>query len=94
MIDFVKCGATYIKVPSGLVTELKVKQACRDKAENAVVAYNEGESVIIQDGPFKGIEAIYQCKDGLERSVLLINLIHNVTTMSIANAEIKSKSLC
>lgn len=94
VIDFVKCGATYIKVPSGLVTELKVKQACRDKAENAVVAYNEGESVIIQGGPFKGIEAIYQCKDGLERSVLLINLIHNVTTMSIANAEIKSKSLC
>ncbi|QFI36906.1 transcription/translation regulatory transformer protein RfaH [Moritella marina ATCC 15381] len=94
VIDFVKCGANYTKVPTALVAELKAKQLCRDKAVNAVIAYDEGEAVIIQDGPFKGIEAIYQCKDGLERSVLLINLIHNVTTLCIANTEIKSKSKC
>ncbi|PKH07181.1 transcription/translation regulatory transformer protein RfaH [Moritella sp. Urea-trap-13] len=91
VIDFVKCGANYTKVPVALVAELKVKQLCRDKSADEVTEYNAGEQVIIQEGPFKGIEAIYQCKDGLERAVLLINLIHNVTTMSVANAEIKSK---
>jgi transcriptional antiterminator RfaH len=91
VIDFVKCGANYTKVPTALVEALKVKQSYRDKSANGVAVYSEGEKVIIQDGPFKGMEAIYQCKDGLERSVLLINLIHNVTTLCIANAEIKSK---
>ncbi|MFT5809065.1 MAG: transcriptional antiterminator RfaH [Moritella dasanensis] len=91
VIDFVKCGANYTKVPTALVEALKVKQSCRDKSAKEVKVYSEGEKVIIQDGPFKGMEAIYQCKDGLERSVLLINLIHNVTTLCIPNAEIKSK---
>jgi len=92
VIDFVKYGANYTKVPTTLVDELKAKQLCRDKSENEVTVFTEGEKVLIQDGAFKGIEAIYQCKDGLERSVLLINLINNTTTMSVANSEIKSKS--
>lgn len=94
VIDFVKCGANYTKVPTALVTELKAKQLCRDKSADEVMEYSVGEHVIIQEGPFKGIEAIYQCKDGLERGVLLVNLIHNVTTMCIVNTAIKSKSLC
>jgi len=89
VIDFVKCGARYTKVPTVLVAELKAKQACRDKSTNEVSVFSEGEKVIIQDGAFKGIEAIYQCNDGLERAVLLINLINKTTTMSIANTEIK-----
>ncbi|QUM79973.1 transcription/translation regulatory transformer protein RfaH [Moritella sp. 5] len=91
VIDFVKCGKHYTKVPANLVAELKEKQQCRDKPEIEVTLFTEGEKVIIQDGAFKGIEAIYQCKDGLERSMLLINLINNTTTMSVANAEIKNK---
>ncbi|MGC3836333.1 transcription/translation regulatory transformer protein RfaH [Moritella viscosa] len=91
VIDFVKCGANYTKVPDNLVAELKAKQQCRDKSEIEVTLFTEGEKVIIQDCAFKGIEAIYQCKDGLERSMLLINLINKTTTMSVANAEIKNK---
>lgn len=94
VIDFVKCGTNYTKVPTALVTELKAKQFCQDNSADEVMEYSVGEHVIIQEGPFKGIEAIYQCKDGLERGVLLINLIHNVTTMCIVNTAIKSKSLC
>jgi len=92
VIDFVKCGANYTKVPTALVAELKAKQLCRDQSANEVTVFSEGEKVIIQDGAFKGIEAIYQCKDGLERSMLLINLINKTTTMSVANTEIKTKS--
>ncbi|NQZ51885.1 MAG: transcription/translation regulatory transformer protein RfaH [Moritella sp.] len=92
VIDFVKCGSNYTKVPATLVMELRAKQRYRDKSVNEVTVFSEGETVIIQDGAFKGIEAIYQCKDGLERSMLLINLINNITTMSVANGEIKSKS--
>ena len=92
VIDFVKCGAHYTKVPANLVAELKEKQQCRDKSEIEVTLFTEGEKVIIQNGAFKGIEAIYQCKDGLERSMLLINLINKTTAMSVANAEIKNKS--
>ncbi|WP_255554575.1 transcription/translation regulatory transformer protein RfaH [Moritella sp. 24] len=91
VIDFVKCGANYTKVPTSLITELKSKQLLRDKAPNETSLFNHGDKVVIQDGAFKGIEAIYQCKDGLERSILLINLINKTAEMSIANAEIKNK---
>lgn len=89
VIDFVKCGANYTKVPSALVAELKAKQVCRDQSTNTLTVFSEGEKVVIQDGAFKGIEAIYQCDDGLERSMLLIRLINKPTTMSVCNTEIK-----
>lgn len=92
VIDFVKCGANYTKVPTALITELKAKQLLRDNDTHETSLFNQGDKVIIQDGAFKGIEAIYQAKDGLERSMLLIKLINQTSTMSISNTDIKNKS--
>lgn len=35
----------------------------------------KGEPVQIQDGPFKGVEAIFQAYDGEERAVVLVNFM-------------------
>ena len=36
---------------------------------------SSGEAVIINDGPFKGIEALFSHFDGDQRAVLLLNLL-------------------
>ena len=92
VIDFVKNGNQYTKVPLQLVTELQAKQQLRDGDADTERLYNSGDKVIIKQGAFAGIEAIYNCQDGLERSMLLISLLNKPTAMSIANDEFKVQS--
>ena len=87
VIDFVKFGNVYTKVPTGLVAQLQLKQAMRDNSGVDEPLFNKGEKVVIQQGAFKGIEAIYDCTDGLERSMLLINLLNKATKLSVNNDE-------
>ncbi|MFT5879023.1 MAG: transcriptional antiterminator RfaH [Moritella sp.] len=91
VIDFVKFGNIYTKVPACLVDQLQLKQSMRDNSGVDDPLFNKGETVVIQQGAFKGIEAIYDCTDGLERSMLLINLLNNATKLSIGNDEFASK---
>ncbi|MBW4980273.1 transcription/translation regulatory transformer protein RfaH [Marinobacter adhaerens] len=51
-----------------------------------------GQAVELDDGPFKGLNAIFQCYDGDERAVVLINFMQKhqrlkvpITSLTLAN---------
>lgn len=54
--------------------------------------FKGGDRVIIKTGPFKDIEAIFQCEDKEKRAVLLFDLISKPTLIHIHKSGIK-KSL-
>jgi transcriptional antiterminator RfaH len=84
VIDFIKCGLEYIKVPISLIDDLKNHH---NKDCDRVFKHNE--KLLINNGPFKGIDAIYQYSDGLDRSVVLINILQNQTQVKIKNKMLK-----
>lgn len=43
------------------------------------------EKVTITERFFSGLETIYQHKDGLHRSVLLLNMLNNTVSVNVAN---------
>lgn len=45
--------------------------------------FDAGESVVIQDGPFAGIEAVYQMTDGESRAMVLIELLSKPTVLKV-----------
>ena len=45
--------------------------------------FNADDMVIINEGIYKDIEAIYQNNDGLERAVLMLNLLQKNTQLTI-----------
>lgn len=45
--------------------------------------FDAGESVVIKDGPFAGIQAVYQMADGESRAMVLIELLSKPTVMRI-----------
>lgn len=80
VVNFIKCGIEYINVPLSLIDNLKNYQ------QNQVqVVFKQDDNLFIKDGPFKGLSAIYQCTDGLERSVVLINFLQRQTQIKIKN---------
>jgi transcriptional antiterminator RfaH len=45
--------------------------------------FNQGDSVRIMDGPFAGIEAVYQMPDGERRALVLIEMLSKPTSLRV-----------
>jgi transcriptional antiterminator RfaH len=54
-----------------------------------LLTYQQGEKVQVTQGPFKGLEAIYKTKDGLERSILLIKMFGQEKEVAVENQAIE-----
>lgn len=60
---------------------LAIEDAVIDYIRDSLVAVEKqgglkkGEPVQIQDGPFKGVEAVFQSYDGDERAIVLVNFM-------------------
>lgn len=61
-------------------------------ATTPVSQYQQGETVIIKDGPFKGLEAIYQMDDGEMRAMVLIELLQKPTRLEVEISNLKKAS--
>jgi len=63
------------RIIEGIRHRLTVDQPC-------VPYLKVGERVVITDGPFSDVEAIFCANDGKERVVLLLNILHREQTLT------------
>ena len=54
--------------------------------------FAQGECVLIADGPFAGIEAIYQMNDGESRALVLVKLLSKPVQLKISPASLRKIS--
>ena len=52
-------------------------------AQSPIAQYQPGDIVRIKEGPFKGLEAVYQMDDGEMRALVLIELLQKPTRLQI-----------
>ena len=50
--------------------------------------FDAGESVVIKDGPFAGIQAVYQMADGESRAMVLIEMLSKPTSIRVEVASL------
>jgi len=77
--QLVHFGARAAKVDNGLVDLLRQ----REQAMPLDAMFHSGDSVVITDGPFAGIEAIYQTADADRRSFILLEILSKPVSMQI-----------
>jgi transcriptional antiterminator RfaH len=51
--------------------------------------FQQGDRVQIKDGPFAGLQAIYQMSDGESRAMVLIEILHKPSQMAISPASLR-----
>lgn len=51
--------------------------------------FNQGERVLVTEGPFAGVEAVYNMADGEQRAIVLIELLNKKVPLKVAPAGIK-----
>jgi transcriptional antiterminator RfaH len=84
-------GVEPIKIPGTLIEEIKLREHDDLTCINAEDLPQPGDQVDILDGPFKGLQAVYSHTDGQQRSIVLINLLHQQTPASLANVQITKR---
>lgn len=79
--DLVKFGGHPAKVDADLITVLHEREQLQQSNPQALFA--AGDKVVITDGPFAGIEAIYQTADAERRSMILLSMLNKPVAMRI-----------
>jgi transcriptional antiterminator RfaH len=80
-------GSTPAKVDDQLVDLLRT----REQTAAPQMMFEPGQSVTIVDGPFAGIEAIYQTTDAERRAHILLELLSNQVRLSIDPASLRPR---
>lgn len=79
-------GQTPAKIDDALVSELRAKS---ESTEVQLRDFEPGEQVVVIDGPFAGVEAIYQMADGEGRVMLLLNSTSKAMKMAASPASVR-----
>lgn len=79
--ELVKFGGHPPKVDAELINALHKREQLQQSNPQALFA--AGDKVVITDGPFAGIEAIYQTADAERRSMILLSMLNKPVSMRI-----------
>lgn len=79
--ELVKFGGHAPKVDVELITALHEREQLQQSNPQALFA--AGDKVVVTDGPFAGIEAIYQTADAEQRSMILLSMLNKPVAMRI-----------
>jgi len=77
----VSFGLEPAKIDAKLIDWLRIQETALSQTPRS--PYQPGDLVEIQEGPFKGVQAIYQIDDGESRAMILIELLQKPTKMKI-----------
>lgn len=77
--QLVHFGARAAKVDDSLVDLLRQ----RERSLPTEAMFHSGDSVVVTDGPFTGIEAIYQTADAERRAFILLEILSKPVSMHI-----------
>ena len=91
--NFVRFGLKYAQVNDNVISQLKgdVEKLREQTSLSSLTTLAKGQNLIITEGPFEGLCAIYYCKDGLERSVLLLHILGKENKVVIENDHFDKK---
>ena len=85
--ELVKFGGHPAKVDTNLITSLHEREQLQQSNPKALFA--AGDKVVITDGPFAGIEAIYQTTDAERRSMILLSMLNKPVPMRIEPGKLR-----
>ena len=85
--ELVKFGGHPPKVDAELINALYERQQLQQT--NPQVLFAAGDKVVITDGPFAGIEAIYQTVDAERRSMILLSMLNKPVSMRIEPGQLR-----
>jgi transcriptional antiterminator RfaH len=83
--QLVRFGTRPAKVDDHLVDLLR----SRELTEPAEALFSQGDTVLITEGPFAGLEAAYQMADADQRAMVLLRILSQPVSVKIDTASLR-----
>jgi transcriptional antiterminator RfaH len=85
--SFISFGLNHAAIGNGIIEDIKksIDGNKQGKSLAELLAYCQGDTVELTQGSLKGLKAIYQAKDGLERSVLMVKMLGQQRQVVVKN---------
>lgn len=83
----VSFGSEPAKINSGLIDLMRQQE--QGLCEDPQRLFREGENLQVAEGPFAGLQAVYQMASGQNRAMVLIELMGKTAQMQIAPASLR-----
>lgn len=87
---FVRFGNEAARVPDNLILALKSQEQSLGERAIDLDRFHDGDKVIITEGPFIGLDAVFQKYDGEERVLVLLEILHKQTRLAISPAQLQA----
>lgn len=84
VLKLVAFGSTPVKIANNLIESLKKRIQLAPKQ-----LFKTGDQVLINEGPLKGLTAIFASQNGDERVVLLLNLLQQQQRIEVATRAVQ-----
>ena len=81
----VRFGSQPAKVDEALVALLRA----REQALPAETLFQAGDTVVLTQGPFAGIEAVYQTADAERRAIILLDILSKRVPLTVEAAQLR-----
>lgn len=88
VLSIVRFGADPAVVPNGLIQLLKQNEETSVSVAIELDHFKHGEKIIIEDGPFVGLEAVFENYKSEERVIVLLNILNNITMVNLSLSKI------
>ena len=89
--SFVRFGGVPAKVPNEVMTKILELEQNSENQHTAQPAFSAGEKVKITEGPFAGLQAIYNMPKGEERCLIFLDMLGKQQRLEIEETALRSE---
>lgn len=86
--QLVRFGSQYAKVDDALVALLRQ----REQSTPTEPMFTHGDTVVVTEGPFAGLEAVYQMTDAQQRAMVLLHILSQPVHVQLDAAKLRKKA--
>ena len=83
--QLVRFGGQPARVDAQIIDHIRY----RETSQTAKPAFAPGEQVVVTQGPFAGLEAVYQTKEAEKRSLILLEILSQSVPLRIDTAQLR-----
>jgi transcriptional antiterminator RfaH len=88
--QLIKVGEQPTLVKASIIETIKVLET--EHLNQVKQHFTSNDKVVISQGLYQGLEAIYQLDDGLERAVVMLKLLQRDTQLTLNKTQLKKSS--
>jgi transcriptional antiterminator RfaH len=90
VLNIIRFGNSFTEVPSEIIHLLKENELINRTASKELRRFKYGDKITIKDGPFSGLEALFdRYKQGGDRIIVLFNMLNKMTSLNLSVDRVK-----